>query len=137
MIALTAKFATAKKMVLVAALVAGGIVAADDFAMGRSPAPAEIGKQMDRHPDLRGSVLPRVTEIGHVAGERNLGFAAAKKSDRLVADAGIGCAEQTWPNIGLECLTKVGAVSKKSIRTVTVERQTSSNGSTLERVSKW
>jgi hypothetical protein len=132
MVALTKTFAGAKKMIGIAALVAAGIVAADDFATARSASPAEVVKQTDRHPAMGGEESNRIAAptLAAIAAPRSN---ATAKTDRLAGDVGRGCDEQTWPRIAPECLLSAKASSAKAIRTVTVERQTGKNSSRLER----
>jgi hypothetical protein len=132
MVALTKTFAGAKKMIGIAALVAAGIVAADDFATARSASPAEVVKQVDRHPAMGGEQTAGLAEPT-LAGIQAPRSNATAKTDRLAGDAGRSCDEQTWPRIAPECLLSAKASPKKPIRTVTVERQTSMNSSRLER----
>lgn len=131
MVALTKMFAGAKKLIGIAAIVAAGIVAADDFATARSTQPADAVKQIDRHPAMDGGQSARTAEVSPVgipAPRSN----ATQKTDRLAGDAP-ACDEQTWPRITPECLLSAKASSAKTIRTVTVERQTGKNSSRLER----
>lgn len=131
MVALTKMFAGAKKIVGIAAIVAAGIVAADDFATARSAQPTEVVKQADRHPAMDGGQSARAAEpvrLSMPAPRSN----ATPKNDRLAGDAP-ACDEQTWPKITSECLLSAKATSAKPIRTVTVERQTGKNSSRLER----
>jgi hypothetical protein len=127
--------ATTMKMIGFAGLIAAGLVAADDFAMGSSAQPAAVVKQSERHPGMTGTPSARIAQAMAVIEPAGL-TVAGDKADRVVAmDHEGGCSEETWPRIAPECLLSANATARKAVRTITVERQTSPNTSTLERRS--
>ena len=127
-------FATTKKMVGIAALIAAGLVAADDFAMGRVASPAEVTKQAARHPAMIGTPSARVARAMQTVDVAGQAAPSGQKTDRLsAAEPAAACSEQTWPRIAPECLLSVNATARKAIRTITVERQTGVASSVLER----
>lgn len=126
--------ATTKKMIGLAALIAAGLVAADDFAVGRTASQTEMTKQGDRHPAMAGTPSARIAMAMQVVSFGDNAIAAGEKSDRMSAtDLGANCSEQTWPRIAPECLLSVNATARKAVRTITVERQTGADSSVLVR----
>lgn len=126
--------ATTKTMIGLAALVAAGLVAADDFAIGRTASAAEISKQGDRHPAMAGTPSARIAMAMQVVSFSDDAADLGVKSDRLSAtDNGANCSEQTWPRIAPECLLSANATARKAVRTITVERQTGADSSILVR----
>lgn len=127
-------FATAKKMIGLAALVGVGFIVADDFALGSSAVPpVEVTKTADRYPGLAGTPSARIA-MAMQAVSFSTDLPDAGKGNRMSATDGVSnCAEETWPRIAPECLLSVNATARKSIRTITVERQIGANSSVLER----
>jgi hypothetical protein len=60
---------------------------------------------------------------------------AGTKGDRLVAGVPTNCADQEWPYIAADCLTRDDGRAKPGhVRVITIERREGANTSVLQRV---
>ena len=96
------------KIAGLSALLAAGFVVGVDAAQTKAAAPEPAKKFTDRILPSDAAVEPRQAKVQ------------------------APCGAQTWPYLAQECLT--GAPTKKSVRTITVERREAPASSTLVRV---
>jgi len=113
-----------KTLVLTAAVLATGFVAAIDMAQSR-PEPTATATVAARFP-APAQMMAALNPAQPAAEDR--------KADRaMMPDE--GCTREHWPYIADECLTTAqGAKVKKPARTITIERRVTVNASQLVRV---
>jgi hypothetical protein len=117
-------FTINKTLVLTAAVIAAGLVAAIDMAQSRT------------EPTAAATVAARFPAQGEMMVSLNKGEPTAedRKTDKSLMPSE-GCSREHWPYIADECLTSPnGASVKKPTRTITIERRVATNASQLVRV---
>ena len=113
-----------KTLVLAAAVLATGFVAAIDMAQSRT------------EPTAASTVAARFPAPAQMMAALNHAQPAAedRKADKVLMPSE-GCTREHWPYIADECLTTTdGAKVKKPVRTITIERRVTANSSQLVRV---
>lgn len=116
-------FTINKTLVLTAAVIATGLVAAIDMAQSRT------------EPTAASTVAARFPAQNEMMVSLNKGEPAAedRKTDKSLMPSD-GCSREHWPHIADECLTSPNGASVKPARTITIERRVANNASQLVRV---
>ena len=113
-----------KTLILTAAVLATGFVAAIEMAQSRTE-PTAAATVAARFP-ATGQMIAALNHAQPVAEDR--------KADKALMPSE-GCTREHWPYIADECLvTTDGGKVKKPTRTITIERRVTANASQLVRV---